>query len=89
MAQTYKVVAQSAPAATTNTDVLTVGAGKSVVASTITICNRGATDAQYRIAVRSGGATLANQHYIAFNTTVAANDTIALTIGMTLAANDV
>jgi hypothetical protein len=29
MATTYKVLAQSAPLATTNTDVYTVGAGKS------------------------------------------------------------
>ena len=89
MAQTYKVLAQSAPAATTNTDMYTVGAGLQIVASTVTVCNRGATDAQYRIAVRPGGATLANQHYIAFNTTVAASDTVALTLGITLGANDV
>lgn len=89
MAQTYKVIAQSAPAATTNTDILTVGSGKQVVASTVTVCNRGATDAQYRIAVRPGGAAVANQHYIAYGATVAANDTVALTIGMTMSANDV
>jgi len=89
MAQTYKVLAQSAPSATTNTDIYTVGAGKQTVASTITVCNRGATDAQYRIAVRPGGAALANQHYIAFGATVAASDTVALTLGITAGANDV
>jgi len=89
MAQTYKVLAQSAPSATTNTDIYTVGAGKQTVASTITVCNRGATDAQYRIAVRPGGTALANQHYIAYGATVAANDTVALTLGITAGANDV
>jgi len=89
MAQTYKVLAQSAPATTVNTDIYTVGAGKQTVASTITVCNRGATDAQYRIAVRPGGAALANQHYIAFGATVAASDTVALTLGITAGANDV
>jgi len=89
MAQTYKVLAQSAPSATTNTDIYTVGAGKQTVASTITVCNRGATDAQYSIAVRPGGAALANQHYIAFGATVAASDTVALTLGITAGANDV
>lgn len=89
MAQAYKVLAQSAPAATTNTDMYTVGAGLQIVASTVTICNRSASAATYRIAVRSGGATLANQHYIAYDATVAANDTIALTLGITLQASDI
>jgi hypothetical protein len=89
MAQAYKVLAQSAPAATTNTDMYTVGAGLQVVASTVTICNRAASSATYRIAVRNGGATLANQHYIAYDATVAANDTIALTLGITLQASDI
>jgi hypothetical protein len=88
MASTYKVLAQSAPSATTNTDVYTVGSGKSAVVSTITVCNR-STSATYRIAVRPLGATLANQHYIAYDATVAANDTVSLTIGVTLAATDV
>jgi hypothetical protein len=89
MASTYKVLAQSAPSATTNTDAYTVGSGKSAVVSTITVCNRSATAATYRIAIRPLGATIANQHYVAYDATVAANDTISLTIGVTLAATDV
>lgn len=89
MASTYKVLAQSAPSATTNTDVYTVGSGKSAVVSTLTVANRAATSATYRIAVRPAGATLANQHYIAYDVTVPANDTISLTLGITLAATDV
>jgi hypothetical protein len=89
MASTYKVLAQSAPSATTNTDVYTVGSGKSAVVSTITVCNRDTSSATYRIAVRPLGATIANQHYIAYGATVPANDTINLTIGVTLAATDV
>lgn len=89
MAQSYKVLAQSAPSATTNTDIYTVGAGKQVVASTITVCNRSASDVTYRIAVRPGGASIADQHYIAYGANAGANDTVALTLGVTLAANDV
>jgi hypothetical protein len=89
MATTYKVLAQSAPSATTNTDIYTVGASKQTIISTITVCNRSATAATYRIAVRPDGATLANQHYIAYGTTAPANDTIALTFGMTVDASDV
>jgi hypothetical protein len=89
MASTYKVLAQSAPSATTNTDVYTVGSGKSAVVSTITVCNRAASSATYRIAIRVAGATLANEDYIAYDATVPANDSIALTLGVTLAATDV
>ena len=89
MAITYKVLAQSAPSATTNTDVYTVGAGKSAIISTITICNRSATAASYRIALRPDGAAIANSHYIAYDVALAANDTTALTLGITCDASDV
>jgi hypothetical protein len=89
MAFTYKVLAQSSPSATTNTDIYTVGSGKQAIVSTITITNRSATARTYRIAVRPAGATLANQHYIAYDVSVLANDTTALTLGITLATTDV
>ena len=89
MASTYKVLAQSAPSATTNTDIYTVGSGKSAVVSTITVCNRAASAATYRIAIRVAGATLANEDYIAYDVNISANDTISLTLGITLAATDV
>ena len=89
MAYTYKVLAQSAPAATTNTNIYTVGSGKQAIVSTITIANRSAATETYRIAIRPAGATLANQHYIAYDAAILANDSILLTIGLTLAATDV
>jgi hypothetical protein len=89
MAYTYKVLGQSAPSATTNTDVYTVGAGKQAVVSTITVANRSASAATYRIAIRPAGATIANQHYIAYGVTVGANDTTPLTLGISLAQTDV
>jgi hypothetical protein len=57
--------------------------------STIAVCNRGATSATYRIAVRPAGATLANEHYIAYDAPLAANDSTFITIGITLGATDV
>lgn len=89
MANTYKVLAQSNPAATTNTDIYTVGAGTSAVVSTIVIANLAASDATFRIAIRPAGATIANKHYIAYNVTVGASDSTTLTLGITLAATDV
>jgi len=89
MAIAYKVLAQSAPSATTATDIYTVGSGKQAIVSTITVANRSASARSYRIAVRPAGATLANQHYIAYDVSLAANDTTALTLGITLTATDV
>lgn len=89
MAFIYKVLGQSAPSATTNTDVYTVGSGKSAIVSTLTIANRSATPATYRIAIRPAGATLANQHYLAYDIAIAANDTTTLTLGISLGTSDV
>lgn len=89
MATAYKVLGQSAPSATTATTLYTVPSATQTVVSTIAVCNRAATAATYRIAIRPVGATLANQHYIAYDSTVAANDSTMLTIGITLATTDV
>lgn len=89
MANTYRVLGQSAPSATTNTDVYTVPSNRSSIVSTITVCNRATTAATFRIAVRPAGAALTNAHYISYDSTVAANDTIALTLGLSLAQTDV
>ena len=85
----YKVLGQSAPAATTNVNLYTVPAATNTVISTIVIANRAATGATYRIAIRPAGVTLANEDYIAFDVAVGANDSTALTLGITLAATDV
>jgi hypothetical protein len=89
MPTTYKTLGQVAPSATTATTLYTVGSGKAAVVATIAVCNRAATGATYRIAIRPAGATLSNEHYIAYDATVAANDSTMLTIGITLAATDV
>lgn len=89
MATTYKVLAQSAPAATTNTDIYTVPSATSAVVSTIVVANRAASDSTYRIAIRPDGATIANQHYIAYQITVGASDSTTLTLGVTLDAGDI
>jgi len=89
MATTYKVLGQSNPSATTATTLYTVPASTNTVVSTISICNQAGTSASYRIAVRPAGATLAAQHYLAYDIALAANDTTALTLGITLATTDV
>jgi len=89
MATTYKTLGQSAPSATTNTDLYTVPAATSTVCSTLAVCNRANSATTYRIAVRPAGATLANEHYIVYDSTIAINDTVFLTLGISLAATDV
>ena len=89
MATTYKVLGQVAPSATTTTTLETVPSATQVVVSTIAVCNRAATAATYRIAVRPAGATLANEHYIAYDAAISANNSTFITIGVTLAATDV
>ena len=89
MATTYKVLGQVNPAATTATTLYTVPASTQAVISTIVIANQTATAATFRIAVRPAGATLAAIHYVAYDITVGASDSTALTLGLTLAATDV
>jgi len=84
----YKVLAQSSPGNTAVINVYTVPAATNTIISTLMICNRANVNTSYNIAVQPSGAALANQHYIAFNSVVPANDSIALTVGMSLAAAD-
>lgn len=89
MANAYKVLAQSAPLATTATDVYTVPAATEAVISTIIIANRAGTAGTYRLSVRPDGAAQSNLHYIAYDISIAANDSVTLTLGITLNAADV
>jgi hypothetical protein len=85
----YKVLGQSNPAATTATTLYTVPSATDTVASTLTIANLGASAGTFRVAVRPAGATLENKHYIAYDVTIAALDTLTLTLGITLDTTDV
>ena len=89
MATVYKVLGQQAPSADTDTTLYTVPADTSTVVSTLSVANRGTASATYRIATRPAGAAIADVHYLAYGATIAANDGILLTIGMTLATTDV
>ena len=89
MATAYKVLGQIAPSATTATAVYTVPSATEAVVSSVAVCNRAGTAATFRLAVRPNGATLANQHYLVYDAALDANDTIILTIGVTMDATDV
>jgi hypothetical protein len=89
MSSKYKILGQVAPAATTDTDVYTVPATTEAVISNINVANRASTAGSFRVAVRPDGDTLADKHYIAFDTPIQANDTIPIAVGVTLDAADV
>lgn len=84
---TYRVLAQSAPAATTATTLYT--ATNATIISTLNVTNTGGAADTIRIAVRPAGATLANLHYIAFGVQVPSGSLLAVTVGITLANTDV
>lgn len=89
MANTYKVLAQAAPSATTETTLYTVPSGYSAVVSTIAIANQAGSSGTYRIAVRpAADASTTQKHWIVYGATVGASDSIMLTLGITLAAGD-
>lgn len=89
MATAYKVLGQSAPSATTATTLYTVPSATEAVISTISVCNRGSASGTFRLSVRPDGASLANQHYLVYDASVAAKDTLFLTVGATIDASDV
>ena len=89
MATTYKVLAQSNPAATTATDIYTVPAATQAVLSTLVVANQATAAATYRVSIRVAGAASAAKQFIAYDVTVQANDSTAITIGATLGAGDV
>lgn len=89
MPTNYKVLGQSAPGATTATTLYTVPSATEAVVSSVVIANRDASSATYRIAIRPNGASLANEHYIAYDVTVGASDSTVLTLGLTLDAADI
>ena len=84
---TYKVLAQSAPAAVTLTTLYT--ATNQTIVSTLNAANFGGTQDTIRIAIRPAGASIANQHYLAYNVPLAAGAVFSMQAGITLGNTDV
>jgi hypothetical protein len=89
MASSYKVLGQQDLTTTNLTDIYTVGSGKETVLSTVVVANRTAGATTFRMAARTGGDPISNEHYLAYDVPVAANDSTTLTLGITLEATDV
>ena len=88
MATTYKVLGQSAPAATTEADLYTVPAATETVVSSLVVANRAASSATFRISVAVNGSATANQDYLVYDATINGNSTTSFTLGITVDATD-
>jgi hypothetical protein len=89
MPANFKVLGQTSPSATANTDLYTVPSEKEVVVSSLVIANRStSTAATYRIAIVKSGETLANKHYLGYDIALPASNSATLTIGITMSAGD-
>ena len=89
MPHTYKTLGQANPAANTQTNIYTVPASTATVVSSITVCNQGAANGYYRIAVRPNGEALAKKHYMFYETFLPPKNTQTLSLGMALEAGTV
>lgn len=89
MADIGKVLGQVAPGATTDTVLYTVPDETQTTCSSLVVCNRSAGALTYRVSVRPKGAAVTTKHYLYYDKSVAANDSAAHIIGMTLQENDV
>ena len=88
MATAYQILGQVTANATL-TVLYTAGGSNSAVISTVVICNTSTASKTFRVAVTPAYNTgIATQYYLAYDTLVPANDTIVMTLGITLAANN-
>lgn len=88
MTTVYKVLGQSAPTANTATTLYTVPSGNSAVCSSMTICNGSGANANVSVQVAVANAASSASQYIVYNNTLTNQDTLFMTLGVTLAATD-
>ena len=90
--EAYKVIAQAEPAASILTDVFTVPASTEIVISSVVISNTAQQaspqDAFVRVSIAIGGAADSIKQYLVYDTKILKNNTLALVLGITLAATD-
>ena len=85
MATTYKnAQLQGTAAVTTYGTLYNTGGATTAVISSILITNTAASSATYRIGIMATAGTPAAAEWLVYGSTVAANDTTCLTLGITL-----
>jgi len=88
MALDYKVLGQiqGTAAVGTYSSLGQVPSGKSWLVSTISICNQAASSMTYRLAIASSTSPSTSE-FLVYGATVPANDTVTLTLGITMQAD--
>jgi hypothetical protein len=87
MASTYKRLGAIAPSATSETDIYNTPAATSAVISSITVCNRDAAAATFRLSLSPEGSATVSADYLAYDASISGNDTIAFTLGVSVQAD--
>ena len=80
---TYKVLGQENPTANTPTDVYITPSNFKTVVSALSFCNQSNTATQFNLAVKPTGSNLQQQHFINYNVSLPAFETVKFT-GITL-----
>ena len=87
MPRNYTILGQQNPAANTLTKLYGVPAGNSAVISSINIANLDANGALFTIAANVSGVAVANANFLEFRILLPGNDSISLSLGVTLNAS--
>jgi hypothetical protein len=87
MATTYKILGQITGSSATSS-LYTAPVATQTVVSSLVVTNRSSTSSTFWIAALPSGSTLDPKHYLAFNVPVSGSDSTALTLGITLGAED-
>ena len=89
MADVLKVLGQVDTAATTVTTLYTVPDEAVTTISSIVVANRTGSAITFRLSVHVAGASADDKQYLYYDKSVAANDSLAIVIGITLNQTDV
>jgi hypothetical protein len=89
MARTLRILGQIAAASASEEDLYTVPTATETMVSTLVVCNRTTGSLDFRVSLTVNDVPVTtDKDYIFYNAPLAANSTITVTIGMTLATND-
>lgn len=89
MTDVIKVLGQSAPAATTTTDLYTAPDLTQTTVSSLVVCNRGASAGTFRVSVHVADAAADNKQFLFYDEDLAATTTRTVVIGICLNQDDV
>jgi hypothetical protein len=87
MPTTYKILGQITGSSATSS-LYTSPVGTQTVVSSLVVANRSTSNSTFWIAAVPSGSTLDPKHYLAFQVPITGSDSTALTLGITLGAED-